>query len=55
VVTEGSAGHLFPFDTLWAVVNEQEGPAELVVPVLEGFECDGQFFCTVYTRRLRRQ
>ena len=55
MVTEGSAGHLFPFDTPWAVVNEQEGPTELVVPALEGFECDGHFFGTVYTRRLGRQ
>ena len=55
MVTEGSAGHFFPFDTLWAVVNEQEGATELVFPALEGFECDGQFFCTVYTRRLGRQ
>jgi hypothetical protein len=30
VVTEGSAGHFFPLDTLWAVANEQEGPVVMV-------------------------
>ena len=44
MVTEGSPRHLFPFDTLKAVVNEQDGAAELVVPALESLENDGQFF-----------